>query len=158
MKRVNPVVKIADLVCEPFERGDAYASIDAGISELLGLTQLGAAFTEVPPGKSACPFHVHHVEDELFIILEGEGEYRFGVSNFQVKSGDVLGAPCGGKEYAHKLTNTGKGPLRYLAISSKADTDVCEYPDSDKFMVRHGQDFRFVGRLSDEKDYWDGEP
>jgi uncharacterized cupin superfamily protein len=80
-----------------------------------------------------------------------------------VKTGDVLGAPRGGKEFAHKLTNTGTDVLRYLAISSKADTEICEYPDSGKFLVRksgdvaHDSVFRFVGRAEDEIDYWDGE-
>ena len=32
----------------------------------------------VPPGKKAFPFHRHHVMDELFFIVSGEGEYRFG--------------------------------------------------------------------------------
>ncbi len=53
--------------------------------------------------------------------------------------------------------------MKYLAISSKADTEICEYPDSGKFMVRKNSQtvgdstFRFVGRAEDEKDYWDGE-
>jgi uncharacterized cupin superfamily protein len=158
-----PVVNIADLETEPFKHGQAYESSDAGISEAVGLTQIGAALTEVPPGKSACPFHVHHIEDEMFFILEGTGEYRFGDQTYAVKTGDVLGAPRGRQEFAHKLTNTGTGMLRYLSISSKADTDVCEYPDSGKFMVmsRRSADtatrFRFIGSLEDGRDYWDGE-
>ena len=74
--------------------------------------------------------------------------------------GDVLGAPRGGPEFAHQL-NTGSETLKYLAISSKADTDVCEYPDSGKLGVGsklpNGR-FRFTGRVADMRDYWDGEP
>lgn len=159
----RPVVNIDDLRLEPFKRGVSYESLDCGISELLGLTQIGAVLTEVPPGKSACPFHVHHVEEEMFFILEGIGEYRFGNEVHAVKAGDILAAPRGGKEFAHKLTNTGTDRLKYLAVSSKADTEICEYPDSGKFMVRKTSQsegspkFRFVGRFEDEKDYWDGE-
>ena len=50
---------------------------------------------------------MHHVEEEMFVILEGSGRYRFGESIYEVEAGDVLGAPCGGPEFAHKLTNTG---------------------------------------------------
>lgn len=162
-KPYRPVVNIAELKLEPFKEGANYASFDGGISEMVGLTQIGAALTEVPPGKSACPFHVHHVEDEMFFILEGVGEYRFGEEVYAVKPGDILGAPRGGKKFAHKLTNTGTDVLKYLAISSKADTEICEYPDSGKFMVRKNgktaddSTFHFVGRAEDEKDYWDGE-
>jgi uncharacterized cupin superfamily protein len=66
-------------------------------------------------------------------------------------------------EYAHKLTNNGDVPLRYLAISSKSEMDVCEYPDSGKFLVSSrrslGEDgrFRFIGHRGDSRDYWEGE-
>lgn len=89
-----------------------------------------------------------------------EGEYRFGGGTRTVRAGDVLGAPCGGAEFAHRLTNTGTEPLKYLAISSKFEADVCEYPDSGKFWAGSGVDgerFGFVGRLADRRDYWERE-
>lgn len=159
----KPVVGLGDLKLEPFKQGDHFESLDAGISERLGLTQIGAAYCEVPPGKSSCPFHVHHVEDEMFFVLEGSGVYRFGDAKYPIKAGDVLGAPRGGPEFAHKITNTGSEPLKYLAISSKADTEVCEYPDSGKFLVASRRSLgresslRFIGRLENSCDYWEGE-
>ena len=160
---MTPVAKLAKLPMKPFDRGRAYASSDAQVARGIGLTKLGATYTEVPPGKSSCPFHVHHVEEEMFVILEGKGRYRFGTTVYDVEAGDVLGAPCGGPEFAHKLTNTGPTTLKYLAISTKADTDVCEYPDSGKFAVGtrpkgDADGFRFIGRAVDPLDYWDGEP
>ena len=160
---INPVARIADLPLESFSQGDSYQSADVGIAERIGLTQIGARYSEVPPGKTGCPCHVHHVEDEMFVILEGEGIYRFGSKSYTVMAGDVLGAPRGGVEYAHKLTNTGKGPLKYLSISTKSDIDVFEYPDSGKFLVSStvvaggvGK-FRYIGRGKSSLDYWDGE-
>ena len=160
---IKPVARIADLELEPFSQGVSYQSADAGIAERIGLTQIGAVYSEVPPGKSGCPCHAHHVQDEMFIILEGEGTYRFGAESYQVMAGDVLGAPRGGVEYAHKLTNTGKGPLKYLSISTKSDIEVCEYPDSGKFMVLSSVaaggagKFRYIGREESSLDYWVGE-
>jgi uncharacterized cupin superfamily protein len=160
---MKPVIGLEELELEPFKHGEHFESLDAGISERLGLTQIGAGYCEVPPGKSSCPFHVHHVEDELFFILEGSGVYRFGDTKYPIKAGDVLGAPRGGPEFAHKIINTGRVPLKYLAISSKAETEVCEYPDSGKFLVSSrrssdaGRGFRFIGRAGDSCDYWEGE-
>ncbi len=94
-----------------------------------------SASIEVPPGKSACPFHNHHVEDEMFIILEGEGTYRFGDESYPIKAGDVLGAPAGGPETAHQLINTGAVRCATTAFRPCRSTDVCEYPDSGKFGV-----------------------
>lgn len=162
-KSVTPVVDVANLALEPFAHGSRYGSSDAGLSEGFGLTQLGAAYSEVPPGKTGCPFHVHHVEDELFVVLAGTGEYRFGDSVYPVGPGCVLGAPRGGPEYAHQLTNTGTTPLKYLSISSKAEADLCEYPDSDKFQIisrrrqPQPEPFRFIGRMKAHLDYYDGE-
>ncbi|MGJ8669081.1 MAG: cupin domain-containing protein [Oceanococcus sp.] len=133
------------------------------MSEHVGLTQIGAAYCVVPAGKSACPFHVHHVEDEMFVVLEGSGVYRFGDAKHPIKPGDILGAPRGGPEFAHKITNTGSVPLKYLAISTKADSEICEYPDSGKFLVSSqrslGRDkaLRFIGRAADSCDYWEDE-
>ncbi len=161
--KFKPVISLAGLNLERFTQGEHYESLDAALSERLQLTQIGAAYCEVPPGKAACPFHVHHVEDEMFFILEGSGTYRFGDDSYPVSAGDVLSAPRGGPEYAHKLTNTGSVPLKYLAFSSKSETEVCEYPDSGKFLVASRRSrgvqgrFRFIGRAEDQRDYWEGE-
>jgi uncharacterized cupin superfamily protein len=162
-EKLNPVARLDELPLEPFEQGEHYRSLDADISDRVGLTQIGAALCIVPPGKSACPFHNHHAEDEMFVILEGEGTYRFGPDSYGVQAGDVLGAPRGGPAHAHKLTNTGSIPLKYVAISSKSDTEICEYPDSGKFLAttrlpgKRERMFRYVGRQESEVDYWEGE-
>lgn len=155
----KPVVSLGALPLESFERGTAYRSSDAGgVAAGLGLTRLGATYTEVPPGKSSCPYHVHHAVDEMFVILAGQGDYRFGESRYSVRAGDILGAPSGGPECAHQLINTGAETLKYLAISSVSDVDVCEYPDSGKFGTGSRGGFRFIGRRGESLDYWDGEP
>jgi uncharacterized cupin superfamily protein len=162
----RPLVNIADLTLDTWSRGDLYAGADARIGPIIGVKDLGISYSEVPPGKSSCPFHNHHVEDELFIVLDGEGTYRFGDQSYPIKAGDVLGAPAGGRETAHQIINTGTRPLRYYGISTMSLADVCEYPDSGKFGVfsRHTRNpydkatVRHLDRLGNGLDYWDGEP
>ncbi|MDE0190961.1 MAG: cupin domain-containing protein [Gammaproteobacteria bacterium] len=158
---LNPVANIGALRLERSRQGSGYEASHAPFSDAVGLSKIGARYMEVPPGKSAFPFHVHHVLEEMFFVLEGKGSYRFGEATYEVGPGDVLGAPCGGPEFAHKLINTGDSTLKYLAISTQSTTDVCEYPDSGKFGVwtHFGElAFRFIGRAEDSCDYWDGEP
>jgi uncharacterized cupin superfamily protein len=93
-----PAARLADLPREAFSQGVQYQSLDAELSDRLRLTGLGAVYIQVPPGKSSCPFHVHHAEDEMFVILQGTGCYRFGETTYKVAAGDVLGAPRGGPE------------------------------------------------------------
>jgi uncharacterized cupin superfamily protein len=163
-KTGKPIVNLKTLKLDHWCRGSLFESRDTSFGSLLGLKDLGISYGEVPPGKSGCPFHNHHVEEELFVILEGEGTYRFGSERYAVGAGDVLGAPAGGSETAHHLVNTGAGPLKYLSISTMAATEICEYPDSGKFLAktrRPGEtraSFDFIGRAPSTTDYWDGEP
>jgi uncharacterized cupin superfamily protein len=159
----RPVISLSELSLEPFEQGTLYKGADASVAQQLGLKALGARYNEIPPGKSSCPFHNHHAEEELFIVLEGEGTYRFGTERYSFKAGDVLGGPTGGPDTAHQILNTGSVTLKYLGIANNADTEVCEYPDSGKFQVtsRSSTDrrLRHCGREGQNNlDYWDGEP
>ena len=157
----KPVINTADLPLEHWTRGKLFESSDTSFGKQLGLTNLGISYNEVPSGKSGCPFHNHHVKDELFYIIEGTGEYRFGEQRYPIKKGDVLGAPAGGPETAHQIINTGSTPLIYLGLSTKAKTEICEYPDSGKFLAktnREGSSFDHIGRGENALDYWDGEP
>jgi len=162
-EKTRPVVSLGDLPLDFWEQGTLYKSADVSFGKLLGLKGLGISYNEVPAGKASCPFHNHHVEDELFIILEGEGTYRFGDERLPIKAGDVLGAPAGGQETAHQIINTGATVLKYLAVANNAETEVCEYPDSGKFQVTSRIDgnrrLRHCGREGQNHlDYWDGEP
>lgn len=158
----NPVATLASLALEHWRQSDFFQAASASFGSTIGLKKLGISYDEVPPGKSACPFHSHHMEEELFVILEGEGTYRFGPERLPVKAGDVLGAPTGGPETAHQIINTGSVPLKFLAIANNADTEVCEYPDSGKFQVSSrvsdSRRLRHCGREGQNHiDYWDGE-
>lgn len=161
--RYNPVARLSEMELEHSSEG-GMQSDDALVGARLQLTRLGCVYTEVAPGETSCPYHVHHGEDEMLVILGGEGEYRFGGRLYQVKAGDVLGAPLGGKDYAHQLFNTGTETLKYLVISSKADLDVLEFPDSGKFLVSSRpvpgtarERFFFKGRKDDMRDDYEGE-
>jgi uncharacterized cupin superfamily protein len=160
----KPVLNLAALTLEHWKQGELYESADTSFGRLLGLSGLGISYNEVPAGKSSCPFHNHHVEEELFVVLQGTGEYRFGAERHPIGKGDVLGAPAGGPETAHQILNTGDSVLIYLGVSTVAKTEIVEYPDSGKFLAKtdRGGDearrFRFLGREESSVDYWDKEP
>ena len=157
-------VNLSELKRDDWTQGEFYGGSDASFGAMIGLQQLGLSYNIVQPGKSGCPFHNHHVEDEAFIILSGNGDYRFGEQRISVGAGDVLGAPAGGPETAHQLINTGMVPLVYIGLSTMAKTEICEYPDSGKFMAKTRigdamvKRFSFVGRAQSAVDYWEGEP
>ena len=158
----KPVINIDDVPLVDRGNGKQFAVKWGRAGPLIGLSGLGCAVHVVPPGKKAFPFHRHHVADELFFVVSGEGEYRFGDTAVPVRSGDIIAAPAGTQ--AHQLINTGSDELRYLGISTMSGVDVVDYPDSQKIAVAAGvknADFKTatyagLGRMA-PSDYYDGE-
>ena len=116
-------------VLDDIEDSGYYTSRRARFSAGIGARKLGYNLTVLPPGKAQCPFHAHRGEEEMFLILEGEGELRFGAQRYPLRPHDVIACPTGGPEVAHQIINTGTTDLRYLALSNQVDEKVCEYPD-----------------------------
>ncbi len=161
-----PVLNINDLTLEEIKTGDLYQEKYANISEQIGAKQLSYSVTIVPPNKISCPFHVHHINEEMFLILEGTGLLRFGDKEYPLKAGDVIACPIGGKESAHQIINNSQNDLKYFCLSTNQEADICEYPDSGKFGVFSIFDepksskkrrIRYLGRTQNTLDYWDGE-
>lgn len=156
----RPLINLDEVALEPHEHGRRYEARAARLGPLFGLRKLGCRLVEVPPGMRAWPYHLHHQNEELFVILSGTGTYRFGGAEHAVKAGDVLGAPTG-PDTAHQLVNTGSEALRYLAISTLLYPEIAEYPETGKFNAMTGPmtgpdagAFQHVGRRADALDYW----
>jgi len=158
----KPLLNLADVEFDDIEDNGLYTSRRAEISDRIGARQLGYNLTVVAPGKVQCPFRSHHGEEEMFFIIDGEGELRFGDARYPIRAHDVIACPTGGAEVAHQIINTGSTDLRYLAISTIAAVEICEYPDSGKVGAVAGQrgerTLRLMFRASSDVDYYDGEP
>lgn len=162
MNEANPIVNVGDLELKWLRKGARFEVGLRDIDSLLGLDGIGATLHVVPAGKTAWPYHRHHGNDELFLVLSGTGEYRVGERRLPIKAGDCIGAPAGGE--AHQIINSSAGELRYIAFANHGRADVIEYPDSGRIAVdiAHGNDkappsiFSTSGRLS-PLGYWDGE-
>lgn len=135
---VKPIVNLDDVTFDDVEEDGLYTSRRARVSDAIGARNLGYNLTVLPPGKAQCPFHSHHGEEEMFLILEGEGELRFGGERYPIRRHDVIACPPGGADVAHQIINTGTAPLKYLALSNRVAVDACEYPDSGKVSIVAG--------------------
>jgi uncharacterized cupin superfamily protein len=162
----KPIINIADVALRDMAHGEAFSAKLGRIGPMIGAKKLGCQLHVVPAGKKAFPRHAHHVNEEMFLILEGEGTYRMGGDSWPIRKDDVISAPPGDGSTAHQIVNTGKTEMRYLAFSTRLDPDVVEYPDSGKFGVASmvpedkgllGAKVKFIGRQEDSIDYWDGE-
>ncbi len=157
----KPVMNLDEAEFDDVEENGVFTSSRAAIGRRIGARDLGYNLTVLPPGKVQCPFHSHHGEEEMFFILEGEGELRFGDKRYPVRRNDVIACPTGGAEVAHQIVNTGTIPMRYLAISTIVELDACEYPDSGKVSVEAGRrgerGLRKMFRAETTVDYYDRE-
>jgi len=123
--------------------------------------KMGASVDILPPAKRGCPYHFHYEEEEMFIVLEGEGTLRVAGEMLPIREGDMMFIPPG-PEYPHQILNTSDKPLKYLSISTIAQTEICEYPDSGKYLAFSRLkgpllDDGRMHRVKDDLDYWDGE-
>lgn len=121
-----------------------------------GETQLLAAVYELPPNKSAYPFHYHEQNDELFYILSGTGTLCTPDDELAVSAGDAIVCPRG-SEGAHKLTNASDSvPLCYLDVDTHNSPDIVHYPDSGKTGVSDKGKMT-ITKNGLETGYYDGE-
>ncbi len=136
---VKPIANLDEVAFTDVEDNGYYTSKRAQFSDGIGARQLGYNLTVLPPGKAQCPFHNHHGEEEMFLILEGVGELRFGSDRYPIRKHDVIACPTGGPEVAHQIINTGSTDMRYLALSNVVQIETCQYPDSNKIMIGSGR-------------------
>jgi uncharacterized cupin superfamily protein len=112
--------------------GKVFAVADAAGSEQSGLN-----LVRLPPGEEGAPPHVHSLEDEFFVVLEGSGTFHleptparreFGGQSetHDVRPGTVISKPAGGG-ICHHMT-AGDGGLTYLVYGTRQPSDVIFYP------------------------------
>ncbi len=163
----HPIINIDNLEYMPWSHDNRFEARLGAISSKIGARKLGYNLTVVPPGKRAFPYHSHRVNEEMFFIVEGEGEIRLGETRHPVRCGDVIACTTGGPETAHQIINTSETEeLKYLGVSTKISPEIAEYPDSGKYGVLgefsgadgKPQALRFIVReQAGMADYWEGE-
>ena len=155
IRNVNDV-ELTRLLREP-----SYDAQGARLAPGTAAQKLGASFDILAPGKLGCPYHLHHAQEEMFVILDGCGTLRVAGELLPVKAGDVIFMPAG-PDYPHQIINTSDAPLKYLSISTRETPEICEYPDSGKYLAEaslaSSRPFDVIDRRKPSLDYWDGEP
>jgi uncharacterized cupin superfamily protein len=119
------------------------------LGKAVGSVSTGIQHVEVAPGMLSAPQHCHSHEEEIFVVLDGEGTLLLGEEELQVRQGHVVARPPG-TGVAHAF-RAGDGGLTYLAWGTREPGDVCFYPYSNKVAIA-GAVFRI-----EPLDYWDGE-
>jgi uncharacterized cupin superfamily protein len=128
-----------------------------------GAELTGLNWGRLNPGKEGASPHLHSADEEIFVVLDGEGTLelwptpqraRDGVEYEEVpiRAGNVISRPAS-SGIAHGL-RAGESGMTFLAYGTRNANDVCYYPRSNKIYFRG---LGLVARLED-LDYDDGEP
>jgi uncharacterized cupin superfamily protein len=117
-----------------------------------GSARTGLKHVAIAPGAESMPPHAHSAEEELFVVLEGDGTLLLGDDEHAVRPGSVVARPAGSR-VAHAW-RAGERGLVFLAHGQRDPRDVCWYPRSHKLYVR-GVGVMF--RVDEPLGYWDGE-
>jgi uncharacterized cupin superfamily protein len=119
------------------------------LGKAVGSVTTGLQHVEVAPGKQSVPLHCHTLEEEIFVVLDGNGVLLLDAEETPVRPGHVVSRPPDtGVSHAFR---GGEGGLTYLAYGTREPGDLCFYPTSNKIAVG-GAVFRI-----EPLDYWDGE-
>jgi uncharacterized cupin superfamily protein len=127
-----------------------------------GAEHTGLNLLTLEDGKRGAPPHCHSAEEEVFVVLEGQGTLELWPSaaagaapepgTHDLEAGHVIARPPG-TGVAHGFKG-GAGGMTLLAYGTKEPNDIAYYPRSDKVAFRG---IKLIGRL-DRLDYFDGEP
>ena len=136
-----------------------------GLSAAAGATLTGLNLVSLPAGEEGAPPHAHTAEEEIFVVLAGEGELELWPppdpkhtfpadpkETHAVRPGSIVSRPPGTR-VPHSF-RAGPAGLTYLAYGTRDSNDVCWYPRSNKVFFRG---LGVIARL-ELLDYFDGEP
>src|SRR6476661_945473 len=100
------------------------------LGPVAGCARLGLSRYVLAAGERAMPVHVHADEEELFVVLGGEGLSWQDGRVHRVRAGDVILHRAGAE--AHTIVGAGDG-LDVLAFGSGSDTGLTWLPRAGAF-------------------------
>jgi uncharacterized cupin superfamily protein len=150
-ERPPTIVNLEDVEQEEEPSPPGFEGTWRELGRAAGSLRTGLNYVEVEPGNLGTPYHCHSAEEEIFIVLRGEGTLLLGEERIPVRNGHVVARPPGTR-VAHAF-EAGDDGLTYLAYGTREPNDIAYYPRSKKIY------WRGVGVMArvEKLDYWDGE-
>lgn len=89
----------------------------AFLKEVLGTTGIEISFGTLAAGEELPFFHHHKQNEEVYIVVSGEGTFILNNNEIAVASGSVVKVE---PKVSRCIKATGSSPLMYICIQSKA--------------------------------------
>jgi uncharacterized cupin superfamily protein len=148
--RPASIVNVDDLEPDEWEERDA-GGLDRSLGEAAGSVRTGLHQEVISQGKLNSPPHCHSAEEEIFVVVDGEGTLLLGDDEHTVRRGHVVSRPPGTR-VAHAFRADSE-QLTLLTYGTREPNDITYYPRSRIFALRGVGVF---GRLEavDPKEIW----
>jgi uncharacterized cupin superfamily protein len=110
------------------------------LGKAAGATATGLNHVVLAGGGQGAPAHCHSQEEEIFVVLEGDGVLELwgrgapSPEQHDLRAGEVISRPAG-TGVAHAL-RPGADGLTYLAYGTREHSDMCFYPQSGRVSLR----------------------
>jgi uncharacterized cupin superfamily protein len=149
-QRPPTILALEDATIREANTGDV-VRVRHELGEPLDVRAAGLGLLVIAPGSLAYPPHCHSAEEELYVVLDGEGTLMLGDEEHPLRRGSVVARPPG-TGVAHAL-RAGDEPLTTLVYGTREPNDIAYYPRSGKVSLRGVNAMFHVTQV----DYWDGE-
>ncbi len=90
------------------------------LNQLLGLTSSEISLNKMPPRTSMLFYHKHRLNEEIYIFLNGEGEFQIDGKVMPVREGTVIRVAQEGERCWRNISAT--EDLLYIVIQARAGT------------------------------------
>lgn len=131
--RPESIVNVEDANGEEWRMGNDMGALT---KELAGQRSLlaGLNLDVVPPGLLNTAPHCHSAEEEVFVVLEGDGTLLLGDEEHPVRRGHVVARPPGTR-VAHAF-RAGDDGISVLCYGTREPNDITYYPRSGVVALR----------------------
>lgn len=128
------VVNVDDAESEEWALGSDMGATSKFLGRSAGSVQAGLNLDIVPEGLLNTAPHCHSAEEEVFVVLEGEGALLLGDEELPVRRGHLVARPPGTR-VAHAFRGGAPG-LTVLLHGTREPNDITYYPRSGVFALR----------------------
>lgn len=122
------VLNAAEVAETSFAPDASTCSYQKDLGRSLGSEAVGLRIQRVPPGKRSSLKHRHLFQEEMVLVLSGEGVLLHGSERIPVRPMDCV-AHLPSDPAAHCFENTGTADLVILACGNRFRHEVCLYPE-----------------------------
>jgi len=121
-------IKLSDLRPFPYSFGPGIGGSMADVGRNVGSQTIGLTIQTIAPGNLSSRRHKHVFQEEILIVMSGEGILHHGDERIPVGPGDCVCYLPSDPE-AHCFENRGSADLVVWSFGNRFNHEVALYPD-----------------------------